>query len=160
MHKSRRLFLKLLMSATLKGLVVSSNVAAITVQPTSNRTLLAFLDTLIPGCDADALFSLIQRKAPIGTHQTKLLNWGHRWLDNQAKTYGKHEFHQLNTKQRVAIVQLAEQSKHTSIQYYFFYSLRRYLMEYHYSEPAVLANLGFTRPPQPLGYSQHDQAPS
>jgi len=159
MHQSRRLFLKLLMATTINSLIIPSSTAKVSVK-THNKTLLAFFDTLIPECAAGQLLKTIHRENLLGSNQDKLLKWGQHWLDSQAKNYAKHKFHQLTNRQKIAIVELAQSSPSTSAPYYFFYQLRRTLMQHHYSSPNIMAQLGFTRSPQPFGYPQHDQAPA
>jgi len=156
---SKRTLLKIMLVMAFKGLFISKSAKAALVSIDKESTLLAFINTLIPNALTQQLLSQIEIKYQTNVKHKKLITWGCLWLDAQAKNKGKNSFYLLSEAQQIEIVTRAENSNKKSAQYYFFYTLRNNVMKYHYSSEHGIEPLGFTHPPQPLGYSDYNQTP-
>lgn len=156
---SKRTLLKVMLVMAFKGIFISNTVKAALVANNHESTLLAFINTLIPNALTQPLLRQIEKKYKTDVKQKQLITWGCLWLDAQAKRKGKNSFYLLSQIQQIDIITQAENSRKNSAQYYFFYTLRNSLMQYHYSTDIGLTPLGFKHPPQPLGYSDHHQKP-
>jgi hypothetical protein len=156
---SKRTLLKVMLVMAFKGLFISNTAKAALVDTDHESTLLAFINTIIPNALTQQLLRQIENKYQTNLKQKHLITWGCLWLDAQAKIKGKNSFYLLSEGQQIEIVTLAENSKKNSAEFYFFYTLRNSLMQYHYSAAYGLQPLGFSHPPQPLGYSDYNQKP-
>jgi len=156
---SKRTLLKIMLVMAVKSLFISSTAKAALVSIEHESTLLAFINTIIPNALTQQLLRQIENKYQTDAKQKHLITWGCLWLDVQAKNKGKNNFYLLSTLQQIDIVTLAENSRKNSAEYYFFYTLRNSLMQYHYSAENGIKPLGFEQPPQPLGYRNYNQKP-
>ena len=60
---------------------------------------------------------------------------------------------------RIAIVKIAEQSADRSLPRVFFIAVRHYAFEIYYAHPETWVSLGYTGPPQPVGFPDYASPP-
>ena len=124
------------------------------------RTLAAYLDTLIP---ADASPSASQlglhhRFLELGRRSSafrRLLETGCDWLDKEAIRLGAGEFARLTEPKREALVAKAAGLGRRSGARRFFEATRDSAMRHYYSRPEAWPSLGYAGPPQPLGFPDY-----
>lgn len=131
----------------------------------ANKKLLPlpyFLDTLIPEDVTPSASQLGLHEALIAHAQgiesyPKLLELGCQWLDLQATSMFKKQFHKLPQNAADKVVSIAANSKNNAIPNMFFERVKTDVFTFYYSHPASWAGLGFDAPPQPLGYPDFTQ---
>lgn len=119
-------------------------------------TLAAYVDTLLP---ADAL---TPAASALGVHRAilddaagnaflqRLFEVGSRWLDQAADG----PFRDATPAVRTVVVDWMASAPLQHVPRRFYEILRAQAIERYYSQPAALAGLALTRPPQPLGYPE------
>ncbi len=133
-------------------------------QAGSLSALPAFLDTLIPEDISPSASQLNVGPELIGRARQesgfeRLLILGCTWLNEQSYKQGKQAFENLDEASRIAIVKTAEQSAERSIPRVFFKAVRYYAFEIYYAHPATWVSLGYTGPPQPVGFPDYAEPP-
>ncbi len=121
------------------------------------RALPAFLDTLLPDDGAPSATQLevdqqLIRHAGGIENYPRLLQLGCQWLDRQALTTGTASFGQLGPAAREGIVAAAERAPENSVQKLFFDRVKSDTFTFYYSNPASWPAIGFSGPPQPVGF--------
>lgn len=131
----------------------------------SLKALGPFLDTLLP---EDSTPSATQ----LGTHSAlmeqahqrrdvaRLLELGCGWLDTEARERGATDFAELDEAGREAIVTVAERSPSYSVARAFFNFTQSEAFRYYYAQPAAWSGLGFSGPPQPMGFLDFAKPPA
>lgn len=136
-----------------------SGVAALSALPGSvsaaepPSALGPFLDVLIPGDETpsatqagmDRTIGSIKQLAPYVIK-------GCEWLDNEARRKGGREFATLNEVAQIQIVRQAENSPATSLPRLFFELMLDLCYQIYYTHEEAWAGIGYTGPPQPLGF--------
>lgn len=125
-----------------------------------------YLDILIPGDTESAAASelqideFIRHKARLNTRYILLLREGCRWLDAEARKSGANDYAALHPATQEEIVARAAGADEHSLQRVFFERTRLDAMDAYYSDPRSWPTLGFSGPPQPIGYPDHAAAPN
>ncbi len=133
-------------------------------QAGSLSALPAFLDTLIPedispsASQLNVGPDLIDRARRESAFE-RLLILGCTWLNEQSYKQGKQIFENLDEASRIAIVKTAEQSADRSIPRVFFKAVQYYAFEIYYAHPETWVSLGYTGPPQPVGFPDYAKPP-
>ena len=128
-------------------------------------TFTLYLDALIPAYDGTPSASDVNipnrllQAASLDRRYSSLLTRGIKWLEDTARQRFENEFSGLDQDELDALIKLASQFPPRSIPWRFFQKTRDDAFKLYYSDPQVLAQFGITRPPQPLGYPDHDRAP-
>ncbi|MGR9037097.1 MAG: gluconate 2-dehydrogenase subunit 3 family protein [Gammaproteobacteria bacterium] len=130
----------------------------------SLRPLGPYLDTLLPDDATPGATKLGVDKALLKQARSmprfgRLIALGCEWLDKQAKGLGAEDFASLDEDSRAAIVAAAEKSPPKSLEHYFFTSTLNFAFQQYYADPASWQGLGYSGPPQPVGYPDHFQPP-
>ena len=133
-------------------------------QAGSLSALPAFLDTLIPEDISPSASQLNVGPELIGrarreTAFERLLILGCTWLNEQSIKQGKQLYENLDEASRIAIVKIAEQSVDRSLPRVFFIAVRHYAFEIYYARPETWVSLGYTGPPQPVGFPDYASPP-
>jgi hypothetical protein len=128
------------------------------------RALAPYLDTLLPedatpsatqlGTDGALLEQALERR-----DVARLLELGCSWLDAQARDRGATEFSELDEGQRAAVVAIAERSPSDSMPRAFFSYTQSEAFFHYYAQPGAWPELGFSGPPQPMGFLDFAQPP-
>ncbi len=123
-----------------------------------------FLDTLLPAGDSPAATELdidraLVRHATTVENYPRLLQLGCEWLDTQAEAAHGVAFRAATAAGRVAIVARAASSPADSLQQLFFSRVKSDTFTLYYSRPESWSALGFSGPPQPLGYPDFSRPP-
>jgi hypothetical protein len=168
MRSTRRFFLRALArSAALLGFgwISAGSAAADTSVASKERTLAAYLDTLIPDDDlGPGVVRLgIDKKflaaAAADQRRRALLDAGLAWLDEQAKWGGAQDFVALGEAGRATVVSLAAEAEPGSLPRKFFEATRSGALTYYYSHPQAWAAIGYDGPPQPAGFTDYTDPP-
>lgn len=127
-------------------------------------TLIALLDTLIPsdttpGAGAVGLLNQFMALAARDTAFRRLIVDGCRWLDLRARAEFEAPFAELGVVPRESIVEQAATAPARSMPREFFQVAWDEAIFHYYADPRSWPGLGFDRPPQPLGYPDHADAP-
>ena len=168
MKSTRRFFLRILTQATAflgVGWVTAGSAAAGTSVASKERTLAAYLDTLIPdddlgpgavrlGVDKDFL-AIAAGDRRLGA----FLSAGLAWLDDQAKWGGAQEFAGLSEAMRKIVVRVAAKAKPGSLPRRFFEQTRSGAIMDYYARPQAWAGIGYDGPPQPEGFTDYTGPP-
>jgi hypothetical protein len=161
---TRRQFLEFLltMSAWLPAPVLLA--AASGMSDELPQSFDAFLDVLIPEDESPsasqlgvAAAILADAQAEPGSGLGRLIETGITWLDMQARRQGIDAFYQLNEAQQIAIVSMAEQQRERSLARVFFLAVRYKTFHHYYANPRSWISLGYSGPPQPRGFANHDK---
>jgi hypothetical protein len=131
----------------------------------SVRALGPYLDTLLPEDATPSATQLGVDKAVIARARknrrfARVIALGCAWLDKQATDLGAEEFAALDEAAREAVVTTAEQSPRRSLPRLFFTTTRRFAFSHYYAQPASWKGLGYSGPPQPIGFPDHARPPS
>jgi hypothetical protein len=121
------------------------------------RSLPAFLDTLLPDDGAPSATQLevdrqLIRHAGGIANYPRLLQLGCQWLDEKASSRGTASFAQLGPGAQEEIVAAAELAPENSVQKLFFERVKSDSFTFYYSNPASWSAIGFSGPPQPVGF--------
>jgi hypothetical protein len=127
-------------------------------------TLGAWLDTLIPADETPSATQLGVDKLLITSARADgdylaLLTFGRIWLDLQARQHGVAGFAALDADAREAVAARAAGARPGSTQRRFFDITLQDALTCYYQQPASWPGLGYTGPPQPLGYMDYTRAP-
>ena len=130
----------------------------------SLNALPAMLDTLIPEDISPSASQLdvgpdLIRRANQESGFKRLLILGCTWLNEQAQKQGQQLFENLDEASRIAIVKTAEQSAERSLPRVFFKAVRHYAFGIYYSHPEAWISMGYTGPPQPVGFPDYAEPP-
>jgi hypothetical protein len=129
----------------------------------ATRTLAAFLDLLLPEDDSSPSASqvgtdaAILEEAHVDRQLGQLVELGIGWLDGQAKSQGVEAFHQLPEERQLLIASIAERQRARSLPHLFFDNMRYRAFHYYYADPRSWVSLGYSGPPQPRGFADHDR---
>jgi len=129
------------------------------------KTLAAFLDTLIPADDVPGAVQFgvpekIQEKAKRDNQYRRLVKQGCSWLDSRAGRLYAASFDSLGEKDRDDILTIAAEADPGSVQRIFFRQIRSDSFHHYYSHPGSWPQLGYNGPPQPKGFPDYDTTPS
>jgi hypothetical protein len=130
-----------------------------------NRTLTAYLDTLIPNDELGpgALELGVGRRIIAGAQKNQpfraFLEQGCRWLDDEAKKRGAESFADLSEDDRNGVVALAAAAEPNTSPQRFFRTTRRAAFVLYYAEPRAWAAIGYDGPPQPEGFMDYAAPP-
>ena len=132
--------------------------------PSAVDTLGAWLDTLIPADETPSATQLgvdkmLLAAASADGDYLSLLNFGRIWLDLQARQHGASGFAALDADAREAVAARAAGARPGSAQRRFFEVTRQDAFTYYYQQPGSWPGLGYSGPPQPLGYPDYTRAP-
>jgi hypothetical protein len=133
-------------------------------QSGSLSALPALLDTLIPEDISPAASQLnvgpeLIRKAKQESGFERLLILGCTWLNEQARNQHQQLFEDLDEALRIAIVETAEQAPVRSLPRVFFNAVRHFAFGIYYAHPETWVSLGYSGPPQPVGFPDHAKPP-
>ncbi len=135
-----------------------------TESPTT-ATLRHWVDTLFPederspGAGALGVHLQILEKADAIPEYGRLLVSGTGWANGMAAAKGISRFSDLTELQRIEIVAEAEsQGPKTGPGYFFVHTLQD-ATAFYYAHRESWGGLGFSNPPQPLGYLDFEKAP-
>lgn len=128
------------------------------------QVLRGFLDTLLP---ADGTASatelgvdrLLLEQAADDPALARLIALGCDWLDQAARRHGKPDFPSLSEPRREALLAEAEQATIGSVPGAFFHTLRHHAFGHYYADPRTWTALGYTGPPQPIGFPDFAEPP-
>ena len=134
-------------------------------QAGSLSALPAFLDTLIPEDISPSASQLnvgpdLIARARQQSGFERLLILGCAWLNEQAQKQGIQLFENLDETSRIAIIEIAEQSAVRSLPRAFFDAVRHYAFGIYYAHPETNVTLGYTGPPQPVGFPDYAEPPA
>jgi hypothetical protein len=130
---------------------------------TSVKALGPFLDTLMPpdnlspGATALGVDHAITARFPRNQRLEQLVGLGCAWLEQEARKAGGKDFASISPVQRDAIVSAAEASPPRSMARVFFDTLLGLTWLHYYTRAESWAGLGYTGPPQPVGFPGHDK---
>ena len=137
-------------------------------QADSLSALPALLDTLLPEDISPSASQLnvgpdLIRTARQESGFERLLILGCVWLNEQAQKQAQDQGHQLfenlDEASRIAIVTTAEQSADRSLPRIFFSAVQQYAFGIYYTHPETWVSLGYTGPPQPVGFPDYAKPP-
>ena len=133
-------------------------------QTGSLSALPALLDTLLPEDISPSASQLnvgpdLIRAARRESGFERLLILGCAWLNEQAQKQGQPLFEKLDEESRIAIVKTAEQSAGRSLPRVFFNAVQQYAFGIYYAHPETWVSLGYTGPPQPVGFPDYAEPP-
>lgn len=137
-----------------------------TLTASLQRTLAAYLDTLIPdeeaspGAVAAGVDSDFEAAARNSDDVRKRLARGCGWLDVEAAKAGSPSFAELDEEGRVAIVGRAAAASPGSPERRFFEATRDAAMLAYYAKPPAWPALGYDGPPQPEGFMDYADPPA
>ena len=144
---------------TVGSAVADSSVAS------GERTLAAYLDTLIPDDElgpgavrlgVDKVFLAIAAK---DQQARAYLEAGLPWLDEQARKTGGAAFTDLSDTEREAVVAAATEAELESLPRRFFEATRSGAFLHYYAHPQAWAAIGYDGPPQPQGFTDYASPP-
>lgn len=138
--------------------------AASQSKPVEDKTLAAWLDTLIPADETPSATQLgvdrmmldVARNDP--DYQV-VLGFGRKWLDAQARARGAADFAALDPAAREVVVAQAAAAGKEAPEYYFFQATQHEALGFYYTQPGSWPGLGYRGPPQPLGYMDYTRKP-
>jgi hypothetical protein len=167
MKISRRRFLRISIGA---GLLASSGYVwkalywPSGLTPEEVRTLSSCLDTLIPADESPAASQVGVTEQIISRSSEErkylvLLKRGCSWLDKAAGRHGAPDFASLSEEKREQVLGTAQAEPEDSIPRGFFERMRHDAFFYYYAHPESWVGLGYSRPPQPLGYPDYASPP-
>jgi hypothetical protein len=148
------------------GLFSPRAVARKPLEPAKRRTLVAFLDTLIPDDETGPGASLlgvdgeVLRKSTQNNGEYALLVAGLHWLDEQARSSEAAPFAELTEEGREGVVALAAGAEPGSLPRRFFERIRSDAFYFYYAHPRAWAAIGYDGPPQPEGFLDYAQPPT
>ena len=137
-------------------------------QADSLSALPALLDTLLPEDISPSASQLnvgpdLIRTARQESGFERLLILGCAWLNEQAQKQAQDQGHQLfenlDEASRIAIITTAEQSANRSLPRVFFNAVQQYAFGIYYAHPETWVSLGYTGPPQPVGFPGYAEPP-
>jgi hypothetical protein len=133
------------------------------VNPASDPTLGAWLDTLIPADETPSATQLGVDRMMLAAERNDpdyriVLDFGRKWLDAQARTRGATDFADLDTAGREAVAARAAAAGDAP-EYHFFLSTRQEAFAFYYVQPESWPGLGYRGPPQPLGHMDYARKP-
>ena len=128
------------------------------------RTLEAFLDTLIPdgrfpGHRATGVLPKLLPELEERRQTRRALVEGVELLDRGAKRAGSPSFRELDPARRADLVREIARAGEGTLPRFFYESVRNRAMEIHYASPAAWKVVGFTHAPQPEGYPDFAEKP-
>jgi hypothetical protein len=144
--------------------VNATGLIAPAADPKPLSALPPFLDTLLPAdttpsasqLEVDkAIEAVAKRQSPLA----ELLSLGCTWLDNQARQRGGENFATLEEATREQLVAQAEASPPGSLPATFFQVSLALAYRHYYARRESWIGLGFSGPPQPIGFPDHAQPP-
>ena len=126
--------------------------------------LAPFLDTLLPADTTPSASQLEVDKALVALAKRdpsldQLLTLGCTWLDSEAKQLGSKNFSTLGESLRERVVAQAEGSPPGGLPATFFQVVLTLAYRYYYARRESWIGLGFSGPPQPVGFPDHTQPP-
>jgi len=127
------------------------------------RSLAAFLGLLLPADELSPSASQVGVDASLleegrsDREFGRLIELGTGWLDGQAKSQGVEAFHQLAEERQLLIVSIAEHQRARSLPRVFFENMRHRAVGHYYANPRTWPGVGYSGPPQPRGFADHDQ---
>ncbi len=134
-----------------------------TIDRNGLHALAPYLDTLLPAGDSPAATELdihhylVEHAAGVRNY-LELLSLGCRWLDAQAA--GAKTFVRLDSTAQERIVARLEGAASGTIEHQFFERSLSDTMQFYYAHPRTWPALGFTGPPQPVGFPDYRVAPA
>lgn len=163
----RRNFLKLVAAAapaliTERAYALKTGQSTAAIRQYGLEVLASYLDTLLPADESpsashlDIHHALVEHALGVENYP-QLLSLGCRWLDAMAG--GQGSYSRLDLASRERIVVLAESQQAGKIERIFFERTLEDSMRLYYSHPDSWPSLGFTGPPQPIGFPDYRQAP-
>jgi hypothetical protein len=163
MALSRRRFLRLTLGAGLlasSGYILKDVLMPRPLDVGERRTVMAFLDTLIPPDETPGALQLgvaekIVHKAAEDEQYRRLIRKGCSWLNRRAKSTGGVEYAALGEQRREALMGETADSPEGSVPRIFFERVRSDAFFYYYAHPASWAGLRYKGPPQPDGYPDY-----
>lgn len=149
-------------SATLGSVTVSA--ANIFVPNRKMQSLPSFLDTLIPEDVTASASQLgihikIIKHAQSITNYTTLLEIGCQWIDQQASKNFGVLFYKLSDARKFQILVGMENLAKGSIPQLFFERVKSDSFSLYYADPKTWKSLGFSGPPQPMGFPNYMDIP-
>ena len=127
------------------------------------RTLEAFLDTLIPDDETPGALQLgvaekIKAKASEDNKYRLLIKKGCMWLNTMAGKLNSESFVSLREEERNAVLASALKRDAGSLQRTFLQQIRSDAFHYYYGHRGSWAQLGYYGPPQPNGFPDYYRA--
>jgi hypothetical protein len=128
-------------------------------------TLRAFLDTLIPADETPSASALGVDRALLEIARARegylpMVEQGMAWLDRSARALGAKSFVAASEAQRAAVVAAAERAQPRTLPRTLFERVRADALRLYYAQPAACAGLGYTGPPQPVGFPDFERPPA
>jgi hypothetical protein len=168
MALSRRSFLRLALGTGLlasSGYILKNVFLPSQITFRENKTLEAFLDTLIPSDETPGAIELgvaekIRLLADQDYRYKRLLKSGCGWLDNKASEHAADTFSSLSPAKREDIVTEAAGSRHESMPRNFFERVRSDAFNHYYAHLETWKSLGYKGPPQPEGFPDYADVPT
>ena len=164
---SRRVLLTVLLRLPLiAGIVASSQrTFAARRDPRSDahveRTIAAVLDCMLPGGELPGALTLgIDRRIAATTDSAlkRSFTEGVAWLDQRARAKGAASFLRLDEAGRETVLQAALASDAEGA-FAVVRTLRNLAFTLYYTDPAIMAAFAYSRPPQPDGFPDFQEAP-
>lgn len=157
MKLKRRSLIKLICSVSFFSLFKPLTAAA---GPSHvERTLASMIEMLLPITNFNSVAYELLKVNTLATNKGKLFIWGSRWLDQQSRGLFHNAFVFLTEQQKIEIINTAQQSKKSSLEYQFYLILRNDVMTMFYASEAGNEYLKLESSPQPNGYPDHTQPP-
>lgn len=131
----------------------------------SFRALGPFVDALLPGDGLSpsatdlGIDARILRLTVSRPDFERLLVLGCGWLDSQARSSGAEDFAALAPADREALVARSETAPEETPPRRMFDAVHRLALIAYYGDSRSWPALGFSGPPQPVGFPDHDQPP-
>jgi hypothetical protein len=163
MSVSRRGFLKWSTVVWALSRLFPVRAATPAVNPASDATLGAWLDTLIPADETPSATQLGVDRMMLAAERNDpdyriVLEFGRKWLDAQARARGAVDFAALDEAGREAVATLAAGAGDAP-EYYFYLSTREEAFAFYYARPGSWQGMGYRGPPQPLGHMDYTRKP-
>lgn len=138
--------------------------AASQSKPVEDKTLAAWLDTLIPADETPSATQLGVDRMMLDAARNDpdyqvVLRFGRKWLDAQARARGAADFAALDPVAREAVAAQAAAAGKEAAEYYFFQATQHEAFGFYYTQPGSWPGLGYRGPPQPLGYMDYTRKP-
>ena len=164
MSVTRRRFLQWSTFCWLLSRVIPARASRPAPTPPAGDALGAWLDTLIPADETPSATQLGVDKLLIAAASADedyrdLLTFGRIWLELQARQFGASGFAALGADAREAVAARAAGARPGTTQRRFFDVTRQDAFTYYYQQPGSWPGLGYSGPPQPLGYPDYTRAP-
>lgn len=170
---TRRGFCSLLLVLTAPGARDATAARRVLARPAPAAVMRALVDTLLPDAELDgsAHESASSGGLSLGTDLAllragaedaalaNLIIRGTDWLQAQARERGDTDFASLDEVNREAVIAAAERAPADSLQHRFFTAMRHLAFRHYYAQAAAWVGLGYTGPPQPLGFPDHATPP-